>query len=151
MHGASVNVVDRYGRTPLHRAAYKGHTEVAEALVAAGADPAAADRDGDTPLHDAYRCVDEPGLACTFCFSCVASYCVNPPLTLLSLSDSGGHLAVVQLLVEVGASLAATNLAGTHACYPWPYFSLYPISLTHTSHPGTHRQHTAAVRGVRAI
>jgi len=58
MHGASVNVVDRYGRTPLHRAAYKGHTEVAEALVAAGADPAAADRDGDTPLHDAYRCVD---------------------------------------------------------------------------------------------
>jgi hypothetical protein len=57
---------------------------------------------------------------------------------------------VVQLLVEVGASLAATNLAGTHACYPWPHFSLYRISHTHLS-PGTYRQHASAVRGVRAI
>ena len=38
------------GRTPLHYAAWKGHKEIAELLIAKGADVNVKDEDGDTPL-----------------------------------------------------------------------------------------------------
>ncbi len=49
--GASVHLVDRNQRTPLHRAAMSWLAEESIALLlAAGADPAALDKDGLTPL-----------------------------------------------------------------------------------------------------
>ena len=39
------------GRTPLHNAARKGHKEIAELLIAKGANLDAKDKDGTTPLH----------------------------------------------------------------------------------------------------
>ena len=36
--GTDVNALDRDGATPLHRAAIEGHNEVAELLIASGAD-----------------------------------------------------------------------------------------------------------------
>jgi ankyrin repeat protein len=47
--GADVNAKNRYGSTPLHRAAYAGHKEIAELLIAKGADVNAGDK--VTPLH----------------------------------------------------------------------------------------------------
>jgi ankyrin repeat protein len=47
---------DATGSTPLHRAAWKGHLEVARVLLANGADPNLQDRNehyGGTPLHAA--------------------------------------------------------------------------------------------------
>lgn len=48
-HGA--NDSDEFGYTPLHAAASYGHLELAEYLLAKGADPGLVDPDGDGPLH----------------------------------------------------------------------------------------------------
>ena len=49
--GADVNKADKYGRTPLYRAAFSGHTECVKLLLAAPAiDVNKADKDGKTPL-----------------------------------------------------------------------------------------------------
>ncbi|KAH0623079.1 hypothetical protein JD844_031008, partial [Phrynosoma platyrhinos] len=51
--GALCNAQTHGGATPLHRAAYCGHTDIAELLLAHGADPAAIDDEGKTSLHKA--------------------------------------------------------------------------------------------------
>merc|ERR1711991_789469 len=52
--GAVIDARNNYQRTPLHCACYKGHTEVAMALMERGADIDARDNDQRTPLH--YAC-----------------------------------------------------------------------------------------------
>jgi len=52
--GADVNAKDdKFGFTPLHRAAGRGNKEVAELLIAEGADVNVKNEDGDTPLDAA--------------------------------------------------------------------------------------------------
>ena len=41
------------GRTPLHKAAFKGNTEIVKMLLEAGANPNKADKEAKTPLHEA--------------------------------------------------------------------------------------------------
>ena len=59
--GAPVNVADKEGETPLHRAVIFGALPATKALVAAGADPAIRDRAGRTPLDLARDRVARPG------------------------------------------------------------------------------------------
>lgn len=49
--GANPNRYDQDGKTPLHHASIKGHTEVAKILLESGADPNAKDHLDYTPLH----------------------------------------------------------------------------------------------------
>lgn len=50
--GANVNAQTATGLvTPLHRAAYCGHTSIMELLLQHGADAALCDADGETTLH----------------------------------------------------------------------------------------------------
>ena len=52
--GADVNVKGGlFNGTPLHHAAYEDHKEVAELLIAAGADVSAKNNEGRTPLDEA--------------------------------------------------------------------------------------------------
>ena len=51
--GANLNAASKYGETPLHRAAQKGHREVVAALVKAGADLNLVDEDNLTPMYRA--------------------------------------------------------------------------------------------------
>ncbi|XP_037328979.2 ankyrin repeat domain-containing protein 49 [Pungitius pungitius] len=50
-----VHCCDEDGYTPLHRAAYSGHVDVASALIAAGSEVNPRTVDGWTPLHSACR------------------------------------------------------------------------------------------------
>src|SRR5215204_7265974 len=49
--GADVNVKEGDGITPLHFAAFNGHTAIAEQLIADGAEVDVKDCYGRTPLH----------------------------------------------------------------------------------------------------
>ncbi|MCG8340037.1 MAG: ankyrin repeat domain-containing protein [Cytophagales bacterium] len=53
--GASVNVKNNWGETPLHGAAKGGLVEVMQVLIAAGANVNAEDNRGETPLHKLAR------------------------------------------------------------------------------------------------
>ena len=50
---ADVNAKDRWGMTPLHYPAAKGHKEIVELIIAKGADVNAKNRVSNTPLHKA--------------------------------------------------------------------------------------------------
>jgi len=50
LKGAVVNVSDRHGSTPLHRAASKGNTTLVKLLLSYHANPNARDCTGSTPL-----------------------------------------------------------------------------------------------------
>ncbi|XP_068786579.1 ankyrin repeat domain-containing protein 49 isoform X2 [Struthio camelus] len=56
---APVNARDEDQYTPLHRAAYSGHLDIARELVAQGADVHALTVDGWTPLHSALQVSDK--------------------------------------------------------------------------------------------
>lgn len=59
-HGANVNQVTGVGgMTPLHMSARRGTTRIAEALLDAGADIEARDKNGETPLRRAVNCGQE--------------------------------------------------------------------------------------------
>jgi ankyrin repeat protein len=47
------------GMTPLHMSARRGTTRIAEALLGAGADIEARDKNGETPLRRAVNCGQE--------------------------------------------------------------------------------------------
>jgi len=49
--GADVNIAGFDGKTPLHRAAYRGNPEMVKALLEGGANPQARDNRGNTPLQ----------------------------------------------------------------------------------------------------
>ena len=53
--GVDLQVLDRTGSTPLHRAARAGHADIGRALLADGAEVNSGTPEGTTPLHAAVR------------------------------------------------------------------------------------------------
>jgi uncharacterized protein len=105
---------DRQGRTPLHAAALRGDLVEIGRLIAAGADPSAADDDGFTPLHlsaqegqeGAARTLLDAGAEVDF-----RNRFGNTPL-FTAVFNSRGRGDLISLLRERGADPMTQNTSG---------------------------------------
>ena len=112
-----VNKADYYYRTPIWYASKKGHLEVVQALIAAGAHVNTADNDDLTPIHWASH---EGHLEVVQALM-VAGAHVNTADTKGSTpiywASGSGHLEVVQALIGEGADVNKANNYGKTPIY----------------------------------
>ena len=117
------------GATPLHMAAFPGHQEVAESLLAHGADVNAKNQDGATPLHLA-ALAGRKGMAELLLAHGAevnaknrdSSHAPGMPMVMaeapfegstpLQWAAAGGHRDVAELLLEKGAAVNTQNATG---------------------------------------
>jgi ankyrin repeat protein len=110
--GAPVNGTDKYGTTPLYKAAVQGETKIVRMLLEAGADPnqeSGGDSEG-TPLCAAaswgrieiVRLLLEHGADPN-----VAETPNQGPMTALAWARWNRHAEIVELLLEAGADPSA--------------------------------------------
>jgi ankyrin repeat protein len=111
--GARVDERDGHDRTPLHVAAYAGRHDAMRALVRAGADPNALDRDRYDIVTIAAVANDVPTLAVALEIGCRATNVTSPyDGTALIAAAHLGHDEVVRTLIRAGAPLDHVNNLG---------------------------------------
>jgi uncharacterized protein len=111
--GARSDVRDGYRRTPLHVAAYAKHHEAMRALVAAGADPNALERDRYDIVTIAAVANDVPTLKLALELGCSAKNITSRyDGTALIAAAHLGHAEVVRTLIKAGAPLDHVNNLG---------------------------------------
>jgi len=111
--GAKPDVRDGYARTPLHVAAYGRHHEAMRALVAAGANPNALERDRYDIVTIAAVANDVPTLKVALDLGCSAKNVTSRyDGTALIAAAHLGHVEVVRMLIAAGAPLDHVNNLG---------------------------------------
>ena len=111
--GGKPDVRDAYGRTPLHVAAYGAHHEAMRALVAAGADPNALERDRYDIVTIAAVANDVPTLKAALALGGSAKNITSRyDGTALIAAAHLGHAEVVRTLIAAGAPLDHVNNLG---------------------------------------
>lgn len=111
--GASPDVRDGYQRTPLHVAAYSRHHEAMRALVAAGANPNALERDRYDIVTIAAVANDVPTLGVALALGTSAQNVTSRyDGTALIAAAHLGHAEVVRTLIRAGAPLDHVNNLG---------------------------------------
>jgi len=111
--GARVDARDDHQRTPLHVAAYAGRTDAMRALVAAGADPNALERDRYDVVTIVAVADDVPTLAAALAMGCSARNVTSRyDGTALIAAAHLGHAEVVARLIAAGAPLDQVNNLG---------------------------------------
>jgi len=111
--GAKPDVRDGYARTPLHVAAYGGHHEAMRALVAAGANPNALERDRYDIVTIAAVANDPATLRVALELGTSAKNVTSRyDGTALIAAAHLGHAEVVRTLIRAGAPLDHVNNLG---------------------------------------
>ncbi len=111
--GAKADARDAYQRTPLHVAAYGRHHEAMRALVAAGANPNALERDRYDIVTIAAVANDPPTLRLALELGCSAKNVTSRyDGTALIAAAHLGHGEVVRILIRAGAPLDHVNNLG---------------------------------------
>jgi hypothetical protein len=111
--GERPDVRDAYGRTPLHVAAYGAHHDVMRALVAAGANPNALEKDRYDVITIAAVANDVPTLKVALAVGASAKNVTSRyDGTALIAAAHLGHAEVVRALIRAGAPLDHVNNLG---------------------------------------
>ena len=97
------------GRTPLHMAAAKGHSEAIAALIDAGADPDARNEDGRTPLHMAAEKGHSEAIAALIDAGADPDARNEDGRTPLYMAAEKGHSEAIAALIDAGADPDARN------------------------------------------
>jgi ankyrin repeat protein len=121
--GADVNLKDSFGKTALHRAAYKNYQDIMTVLLDAGADINAQDNRGATPLMDAVWAKSEDAAKILVAaganvnlknaIGATALHFAACHVRLPGELETGNHL--LHLLVDAGANVAAETNNGQTA------------------------------------
>ena len=111
--GSAIDARDRYARTPLHVAAYFRQQDAMRALVKAGADPNALERDRYDIVTIAAVADDVPTLETALAIGARATSVTSRyDGTALIAAAHLGHDGVVRVLIRAGAPLDHVNNLG---------------------------------------
>ncbi len=111
----AANAANGIGMTPLHYAALYGSPEAIDFLLKAGADPAARNQSGATPLVYAAWSYDRTRLLLEQNRSLINVATKEGVTPLLVASAAHGNVATVRLLLDKGAVLSAQTAEGEDA------------------------------------
>ncbi|KAK7907518.1 hypothetical protein WMY93_016130 [Mugilogobius chulae] len=114
--GAEV-AVTRFGRSPLHLAAHKGHIEIVHVLLRAGCDLNIQDDGGQTALHRAAVHGNTAVISALLQEGCALDRQDKDGNTALHEVSWHGFSQSVKLLVKAGANVHAKNKAGNTALH----------------------------------
>jgi rhodanese-related sulfurtransferase len=123
-HFANVDARGPHGNTPLMHAAWKGDVAAVNALLAAGADTAAANDDGNTALWLACVADHAPLVRALVAAGLDPDHANATGATCLMYAASSGKAAIVRTLLELGADptlqsqdgFTALDMAATLDC-----------------------------------
>jgi cytohesin len=138
--GANPNAKNEHGWTPLHRAAYRGHADVARLLLEHGADANAKSKDSfiPTPLHLAAAMGHVDVTKLLLEHGADANAKNKDGFTPLHFAANKGHAEVARLLLEYGADANAKNKDGftpLHFAAAFGYAVVARLLLEHGADP----------------
>ncbi len=107
-NGVDVNVKEQCF-SPLHCAAQQGHAEIAELLIAKGANPNAIDMMGETPLHTAVLGGHKDVVMVLLAGGANVNAINRMERTPLHFAAREGYLDVVEVLLAQGADINAKD------------------------------------------
>ena len=129
-----MTVVDKMGNAPLHRAAYNGHLEVTQCLLAHGAPVTAINQYGSTSLHWVAYSGHLQVAQCLLAHGASVTAVNKSGSTSLHWAACSGHLQVAQCLLAHGASATAVDNYG-HPPLHWAICNNHKDMVTLLGNP----------------